>query len=71
VDVFCNLDTFKNYRLITVLDTFKNQSDCFLILYLKIPRIGSPFCTATLLFMRSTAAAPSLTWLAFPAVKYS
>lgn len=34
-----------------------------------MPRMGSPFCTATLLFMRRTAAAPSLTWLAFPEIK--
>jgi hypothetical protein len=33
---------------------------------LKTPRIGSPFCTAKLLFIRRTAPAPSLTWLAFP-----
>jgi len=39
------------------------------IVYLKIPRIGSPFCTATLLFMRSTAPAPSLIWLAFPEIE--
>lgn len=24
-------DTLKNYRLVTVLDTFKNQSECLLI----------------------------------------
>jgi hypothetical protein len=35
-------------------------------MYLKTPRIGSPFCIAKLLFIRRTAPAPSLTWLAFP-----
>ena len=28
--------------------------------------MGSPFCTATLLFMSNTAPAPSLIWLEFP-----
>lgn len=28
--------------------------------------MGSPFCAATLLFVRRTAPAPSLTWLALP-----
>jgi len=39
------------------------------IVYLKIPRIGSPFCTTTPLFMRSTTPAPSLIWLAFPEIE--
>ena len=30
------------------------------------PRIGNPFCIVTLLFMKRTAPAPSLTWLEFP-----
>jgi hypothetical protein len=47
----------------------KKLFHCIIIVYLRIPRIGSPLCTATLLFMRSTAAAPSLTWLAFPEIK--
>uniref|UniRef100_A0A2P2JQA7 Secreted protein n=1 Tax=Rhizophora mucronata TaxID=61149 RepID=A0A2P2JQA7_RHIMU len=33
-----------------------------------MPRMGSPFCIATLLFVSNTAPAPSLTWLEFPAV---
>jgi len=36
------------------------------ILYLNTPRMGSPFCSATLLFISRTAAAPSLTWLELP-----
>lgn len=35
-------------------------------MYLKTPRIGSPFCIAKLLFIRRTAPAPSVNWLAFP-----
>jgi hypothetical protein len=35
---------------------------------LNTPITESPFCIATLLFIRRTAPAPSLTWLAFPAV---
>lgn len=36
------------------------------IKYLNTPRMGSPFCTAILLFISRTAPAPSLTWLELP-----
>lgn len=36
------------------------------LMYLNIPRMGSPFCIATLLFISKTAPAPSLTWLELP-----
>jgi len=39
------------------------------VTYLNTPRMGSPFCTAMLLFMRRTAPAPSLTWLELPMIK--
>lgn len=42
-----------------------------LIGYLNTPRIGSPFCIATLLFISRTAPAPSLTWLELPETQAS
>jgi hypothetical protein len=36
---------------------------------LNTPRMGNPFCNATLLFMRRTAPAPSLTWLELPMIQ--
>lgn len=47
-------------------DYFANTSFKPGVTYLNTPRIGNPFCTATLLFIRRTAPAPSLTWLEFP-----
>ena len=35
---------------------------------LNTPRMGSPFCTAMLLFMKRTYPAPSLTWQELPAL---
>jgi len=40
-------------------------------MYLNTPRMGSPFCCATLLFISRTAAAPSLTWLELPKAQAS